>query len=231
MELKKRRLTGDYSHRRTYKRSLLFGIGINDASYVTQKYEYIDGRTPSGIRKRKSVWKCPYYVKWKSMIERCYSTKYLETRPTYRGCTVCEEWLLFSNFREWMLTQDWEGNQLDKDLLFLGNKIYSPETCCFISGTINSFLLGGKISNTMVGVTSPKGMDYYLAHCGANPSSGRENYIGLYPSEVEAHLAWKKRKHEYACQLVDSENVTDSRVVEALRNRYKNYTTVEDHIK
>ena len=54
------------------KNKLVCGVGVNDAVYPTQKYE-----------NGKRVWICPYYQKWKSMLERCYRTKYLARRPTY----------------------------------------------------------------------------------------------------------------------------------------------------
>ena len=110
---------------------LVCGVGINDADYVVKKFEtigYVDGK-----RKRKLVWTCPYHRAWESMLKRCYSAKYQERQPTYKGCTVSDDWLTFSNFRAWMIAQDWEGKHLDKDLLFEGNKIYSTETCVFVA--------------------------------------------------------------------------------------------------
>jgi len=35
---------------------------------------------------------------------------------------------------------------------------------------------------------------------------------------LDAHLAWKQQKHEYACLLADLQE--DSRVADALRQRY-----------
>ena len=39
-----------------------------------------------------------------------------------------------------MVEQDWEGLQLDKDLLVNGSKVYSRETCVFVSNQVNIFL-------------------------------------------------------------------------------------------
>lgn len=108
------------------QKKLIYGVGINDAGYAVMKREeagYVDGK-----RKRKLVWACPYFRAWSSMLSRCYSTKWHERYPTYKGCTVSKEWHTFSNFRAWMVTQDWEGKSLDKDLLIEGNKIYSADT-------------------------------------------------------------------------------------------------------
>ena len=73
------------------------------------------------------------------MLGRAYSNKYKQIQPTYEGVTVCEEWHFFMRFRAWMM-QDCEGKHLDKDILFEGNKVYSPDTCVFVDGVVNTFL-------------------------------------------------------------------------------------------
>lgn len=210
-------------------KKLLYDVGINDAPYVTQRFEFRGEYYPNGSKKYKAIWKCPFYSRWKSMITRCYSGK----NPTYSGCTVCQEWCTFSNFRKWMDSQSWEGKQLDKDLLVVGNKIYSPETCIFLHNKINTFLTSRstKRNGYLTGVDWYSPMRKYRATIRITFIINKtKRYLGYYDSETEAHLAWKKRKHELACQLEDSEYVTDERVAEALRNRYKNYTTVEEHL-
>lgn len=60
-----------------------------------------------------------------------------KNKPTYEGCTVCDEWLYFSNFKKWFDENYIEGFQLDKDIIIRGNKVYSPQTCCFVPKEIN----------------------------------------------------------------------------------------------
>lgn len=215
------------------KNGLVHGVGVNDADYVLNRRVYTEGYTESGNRKQISVWKCPYYVKWVGMLERCYSPKWHKKKPSYADCSVCEEWLLFSNFKIWMSRQDWEGKQLDKDIIVERNKVYSPENCVFVGNNINGFLKdrGNDRGKYLLGVGGRSSGGLFLAMC-SNPFkvSRFSGYIGSFFTEVEAHLAWKKQKHLYACQLADSEYVTDKRVAEALRNRYKNYTIFESHI-
>lgn len=213
-------------------KKLVQGVGINDAEYVIQTSIRLEERLANGQRKQKVTWSCPYYVKWSGMLERCYSTKTQEIHPTYKGCTVCKEWLTFSNFRKWMVTQDWEGMQLDKDLLFKGNKVYSPETAVFVSNKINNFILtsGGARGNYLIGCSWDKSSESFKAEVNI-PSLGKRINLGRYNTEIEAHLVWKKRKHELACELADSEYVTEPRVAEALRSRFVNYNVIEDWCK
>ena len=101
------------------KPRLIQGVGTNDANYTVKISEDLP-RLPNGKRRRKVVWRCPYYSRWESMLSRVYSKNYHLRRPTYKGCSVCEEWLLFSNFKKWVDEQpcgDWENRHLDKDLL------------------------------------------------------------------------------------------------------------------
>src|SRR5690554_534512 len=195
------------------KSRLVYGVGINDANYKLTKYEKIDDKI-------RQVWICPFYQRWRHVLERCYSEAFMKKNPTYAGCTVCEEWLVFSNFRSWMEEQDWEGNHLDKDLLVAGTKRYSPETCVFVSMAVNSFLTDrarfrGKY---MLGVTYKDEQGKYISQC-CN-LTGYAEFLGRFDTEIEAHLAWKAKKHEHACTLADRLDGYDPRITQALRTRY-----------
>ena len=91
---------------------LVYGVGINDmprgfCSYYKNGKQIVEH----------------FYKTWKNSLERCYSFKYQENNPTYKGCSVCEEWLTLSNFKEWYDKQYYvKGFQLDKDIIKAGNK-------------------------------------------------------------------------------------------------------------
>lgn len=198
-------------------RKLVYGVGINDADYVVQNKEtigYINGK-----QKQKLIWICPYYAVWRNMLERCYSTKLQERRPTYKGCTVSEDWLTFSNFKAWMEKQDFEGLQLDKDLLVEGNKVYSAETCVFVTQTTNLFTVdsGAARGGWLIGVHWHKPAKKFKSMC-SNPFTKKQEHLGLFASEQEAHEAWIKRKLELAHELAAIQ--TDPRIAKALIDRY-----------
>ena len=186
----------------------MYGVGTNDADYCIVKRE-----------KGKPKESCPYYQVWASMLCRAYSNKYEKRYPTYKNVTVCEEWHSFMRFRAWMEQQDWQGKQLDKDILFQGNKLYSPDTCVFVDGTVNSFLLNCAASRGEwpLGVHWSERDKKFKSQCN-NPFTKKKEGLGYFTCPQEAHLAWKARKHELACQLADIQ--TDERVAEALRSRY-----------
>lgn len=196
---------------------LIYNWGINDSSdnvYVTEK---ING-------KLFIVWQCPYYRDWCSMLSRVLSKSRSEN---YSEITICESWKYFTNFKNWVDTQtnrDWRNCELDKDFLSTENKIYSPETCVYISSQVNSFICDRKGSRGqfLIGVTFHKHRKKFVAQC-ANPfgktAYEKRGYLAGFDSEEEAHLAWKSKKHEYACQLAELED--DCRVSEVLRNIYR----------
>lgn len=198
---------------------LVYGVGINDADYVVEMKETIE---VNGVQKQKLVWYCPYYRAWKCMLMRCYSSKFQEEYPTYKGCSVSEEWLTFSNFRAWMEAQDFEGMQLDKDLLFEWNKVYSEETCVFVTKMVNTFTTdrGSSRGEWLIGVYWNKPAGKFISQC-CNPFTKKREHLGLFINELDAHQAWLKRKLELA-HLLASEQ-TDERVGKALIDRYTNY--------
>ena len=200
------------------RKTLICGWGVNDVDYVTEKKFYIDG-------KPKRLWQCPYFTDWKDMIWRCYNTKFHNNYPTYKDCTVCEEWRYLSNFIKWVDSQpnkDWQNCSLDKDILIHGNKIYSPDTCVYITKKLNSFLVSRTSArgSLMIGVElSPKNNNtrYFVARC-KNPFTGKKEYLGTFMTELEAHLAWKAKKHEHACRWAELQK--DERVSDRLKSMY-----------
>jgi CRISPR/Cas system-associated endoribonuclease Cas2 len=94
---------------------LVCGVGVNDLSYRVHVREYVTKE--GGKRIQKSVFKCKHYAAWTNMLQRCYSEKYLESKPSYIGTSVCNEWLYASEFKKWMEKQDWEGKCLDKPII------------------------------------------------------------------------------------------------------------------
>lgn len=198
------------------KNKLLFGWGVNDVDYNVTKTAFING-------KWKIVWICPYYKKWVKILERCFCHKYHETQPTYKGCTVHEDWKYLSNFIKWVDSQpnrNWENCEPDKDILIEGNKHYSPETVVFVTRKVNNFIkdLLKSRGKYMIGV-SDSGIKNrpYLSKC-RNPFTGKGERLGTYSTEIDAHLAWQSRKHEISCQLANEQ--TDERIAKILRERY-----------
>lgn len=193
-------------------KSLVYGVGINDADYSVNKTDKITGK----------VTRCPFYSTWANMLKRCYNSKYQETRQKYKDCFVCEDWIRFSNFKAWMEQQPWKGKHLDKDLLVRGNLVYSPETCIFISPKVNSFLLESDSSRGKhpIGVSWNKNAELFMAYC-RNVFSNKREFLGYFKDANLAHQAWLSKKRQLACRLAEEQD--DERVSTALIERYKAY--------
>lgn len=161
------------------RRKPVYGIGINDADYVV-----------STKANGKHVT-CPFYRAWHNMMKRCYDRKCQEKQPTYKGCIVSYEWHRFSVFRAWMEKQDWQGNELDKDILLPGNKVYSPHNCMFVTRQINSLLHVRKSRPWPQGVWFDLGANKFRAEFTAN---GKKHYIGLFHNPNKAGEAYRQAK-------------------------------------
>lgn len=172
-------------------RKLFLGIGHNDIIY-SNKDESLS--------------------KWESMLHRCYSVKYKIKYPTYNGCTVCDEWLYFSNFKKWFDENYVEGYHIDKDILVKGNKVYSPETCCFVPQEINKLLTKTNSNRGKYPIGVYKGKHSYLAF-------HRSKYIASFHTIEEAFNAYKSAKEQYIKELAEqyfNEGKITKRVYDAL---------------
>ena len=196
---------------------LVYGVGVNDLGYKIHVKEEVT--INGGKRIRKSVFLCKYYTVWESMLTRCYSKKFLESKPSYTGTSVCSEWLSATSFKKWMEQQDWQGKCLDKDIIVPGSRLYSPETCAFVLNATNSFVTARDAcrGDYPIGVDLFKRTGKYRAQC-ENPFTGKQEHLGYFSAPEEAHEAWRKRKHELSQLVAATES--DPRVVEALKKRY-----------
>lgn len=137
------------------------------------------------------------YTTWRNMMARCYSATYQKRWSTYIGCSVCDEWLLFSNFKKFYDLNYRENFHLDKDLLVDGNKIYSPSTCIFVPLYINNLFTdrGGKRGKYPIGVSyEAKARNKYKACISIDSVI---IHLGMFPDVETAHLAWLTAKREY----------------------------------
>lgn len=180
------------------KRSLslrrpVHGVGINDADYFTQ------------IKVGPNKGRCPFYTVWKSMIARCYSDVYHKKQPTYKGCTVCAEWLTFSNFKAWMVKQDWQDNELDKDLINPNNRFYSSYNCVFVSSKLNTLLC----DNAARRGEHPPGVSYYKP--GKNYRTqvhydGTNTHVGYFTTINAASKAYIKAKTDLIIRIASQQS-------------------------
>lgn len=121
--------------------SLVYGVGINDC------YGWASSWRTAG----KEDLKFRIYHLWHRMLQRVYSARFHIKNPFYIGCSVCERWHRLSlfaedikklpNFELWAASPNGRV-MLDKDTLVVGNKEYSPTTCCFLTAEESSHDVG-----------------------------------------------------------------------------------------
>ena len=141
------------------------------------------------------------YAAWCNMLKRCYDPVALTKRPTYKDCSVCEEWLNFQVFADWLEDSNYtDGLNIDKDLLTPGNKIYSPDTCLLIPASLNNILTNVKSSNKSGYI----GVCYEKCSCKYKATIRIENktkHLGRFKTAEEAAEAYKLARAERADQL------------------------------
>ena len=165
------------------------------------------------------------YVYWVCMLERCYE-KSGRSGASYLDCTVSQKFRRLSDFSRWCENQtgfknvDDKGRKyhLDKDILVKGNKIYPPETCCFVPQEVNKLLLKRDRSRGAypVGVHYNKAAKKYQARL--KKCDGRY-YLGIFDTPEEAFYVYKREKEKYIKEVANKwKDKIDTRVYEALMN-------------
>lgn len=160
----------------------IYGIGFIGVG----KYDYINNLTA--------------YRTWSGMIKRCYDEKNLKQFPSYIGCSVHSEWHNFQNFAKWFYENYKGGFNLDKDLIEIGNKIYGPNTCCFVPIEINNILTHNKKTRS---ITSTGVYPYNGKYRASVQEGGKRVYLGVFKTDEEAFNAYKIEKESYIKKQAD----------------------------
>ncbi len=160
-----------------------------------------------------------HYCLWTDMLKRCYSKKYLESTPAYLGCSVSEDFKYFQNFAGWCESQigfNTKGYDLDKDILYAGNKQYNKYSCVFVPKQLNILLIDRGASRGLypVGVYWNKGDKRFRAQI---TKRGKRHYLGSYDTVEKAWNVYKIAKESYVREMVNEyKNSIDPRVYDAL---------------
>lgn len=167
------------------------------------------------------------YRSWQKILERCYNEKYKDKYKSYFMITsICDEWLNYQNFAKWYCENEYEVDErlhVDKDILYPGNKIYSPYHCLLVPQRINMLFTNKKNKRGLPNGIKKNGNKYYAKY--NSMELGSANTI------EEAYELYAKRKKEEIIKVAEEyKEIIPNKVYEALLNyevrmeNDKNYT-------
>lgn len=185
----------------------MLGIGIYESGRYLSRIDY-------KITKE--------YDLWQHMLSRCQPDGFQQNlRPTYIGCSVHDDFIKFQDFAKWCQTQIGFGNDgwaLDKDILIQGNKVYGPDTCCFVPRQLNT-LFTHKHRNQG---DYPTGVSYFIHRRKYQAKiriDGKQIHLGLFDTPDAAEMAYIKAKINEICRQAEIwKDQIDPRVYTALLN-------------
>lgn len=146
------------------------------------------------------------YNSWRDMLKRCYSPEFKKERiskfgsNSYENCEVCDEWKNYQNFASWYFENktDFNGRlEVDKDIIYKGNKLYCPEKSSLVPARINTLFIKRNSSrgDYPIGVSFHKATNKYQS-CAVNSI-----HSGIYNTPEEAFSAYKAAKESYIKQV------------------------------
>lgn len=165
-----------------FKTTIVLGIGIKDLAVCE-----------NGL-------KCISYVTWYHLLERCSKSK--NVYGSYHDCELCEEWKTYSNFKKWFDDNYKDSYQLDKDILFKGNRLYSPQTCRFIPRQINTLITTHKKDRGEypIGVTFCKRDRSFVSKI---RKYGVRYNVGTFSNPEDAFYAYKLEKEKHIKEVAE----------------------------
>lgn len=166
-------------------------------------YKKVCGVGYLGAVKSKNSDDNKIYGIWAGMLNRCYNN--LPKYSAYNDCTVDNEWHSYAAYKKWYKDNFYKIEDevmcVDKDILYKGNRIYSPKTCIFIPATLNTLLekslkIRGKYP---IGVSKKR--NKYNAHCKVIT---HRKFLGTFDTPLLAFNAYKAEKERHIKEITES---------------------------
>ena len=161
---------------------------------------------------------------WYGIKLRCQSgTSSQKARPTYKGCSMSDNFKDYQLFTNWYVPQvgyGVDGYHIDKDILYNGNKLYGEDTCVLVPLDLNNFFVScnARRGDCPQGLTFRQDINKYQVVVRAG---GRSVYLGVFADILCAKAAYKKAKEAEAYRwyerLKAGEFKVDDRVIERMR--------------
>ena len=171
------------------------------------------------------------YSTWSNILQRCYDKKKQEKFPKYKGVTICKEWLYYPNFVMWCHNQsNWskvigspKNFHIDKDILLKGNKLYSPDTCCFVPIGVNILFCKADAirGDYPIGVSLESKGNHFRSRCN-NPITGKQIAHSGFLTPESAFEQYKKDKEMIIKQIAEIE-YNKGNIIEKCYNAMLNY--------
>lgn len=158
-------------------------IGVGEHKYL------------SGAKHSRSM------IAWRNMLKRCYGENSREESQTYADCTVHPDWHNYQVFSDWFHAQKKEdGWALDKDLMIIGNRVYSAETCSMVPPQINTLLNDSAAARGLY----PVGVNKIDGRYAARVQHGQyRKYLGVFSTQEEAFHVYKKAKERRVKEMAN----------------------------
>ena len=155
----------------------------------------------------------PMHKTWEGMLSRCYNSKD-KNYHNYGGLgvRVCERWHNFANFIEDVVKlpnydkklED-PSYQLDKDELQQdvpkSERVYAPETCCFISPRNN--IIRKYTDSKLIGVTKRSRRAHPPVYVSRVVIDNHIRHIGGFTNEIAAANAYRNMCKFYGIPYID----------------------------
>lgn len=167
-------------------------------------------------------------IVWNNIRIRCLAGGAVQIkRPTYIGCVMSENFSDYQYFVEWHQNQigfGVDGYDIDKDILFSNNKIYSEMACVLVPSGLNSFFCESATwaDKYPRGVTFYKSRNKFRARICIDNVSCLLGYFDTIDDASNAYSEAKRNEaNRWVLRLESGEFPIDARVIEAIKGRYK----------